>query len=229
MFGDGSTLSVPRQWTGRITDLELKGSAAENAAAALLVSRSRPFAGLQPTPTPGMPAPKPAAVENDLCLVVDEISANRVPYRRLPHEMRRFTALALDNIRHDPWGFLVASAHRALRVFVIEGSQDVRTAAQFRSARLVYGIARALSVAYLALFVAGLVIAIRRGLPLFMFLVPIAYVPLTICFMLINARYSMTVQPFVFAVISVALVAAIDSGAPGVRPDAPAPRSRRAG
>ena len=214
VFGDGSTLSVPRQWTGRITDLDLTGSAAENAAAALLVSRSRPFAGLEPAPMPGQAAQKPAALDNDPCLAVDEIGVNRVPYRRLPHEMRRFTALAIDNIRHDPPGFLEASAHRALRVFVIEGSQDVRTAAQFKGARLVYGIAQAVSIAYLALFAAGLVIAIRRGLPLFMFLVPIAYVPLTISFMLINARYSMTIQPFVFAVISVALVAVIDAGAP---------------
>ena len=50
---------------------------------------------------------------------------------------------------------------------------------------------------------------------------PIAYVPVTICFMLINARYSMTMQPFVFAFVAVALVTALE------RPDRIEPPLRR--
>ena len=33
---------------------------------------------------------------------------------------------------------------------------------------------------------------------------PIAHPALTICFVLINARYSMTVQPFVFVLVAIA-------------------------
>jgi hypothetical protein len=172
--------------------------------AALLVSRSRPFALL---------GTGDAAVNasQDPCLSIGEVGANRVPYRRLPHEMRRFTALALDNIRHDPEGFIKASAHRALRVFVIEGSSDTRTAYQFKRAGIIYAIGRAASMVYLALFISGLAIAIGRRLPIALLLMPIVFVPLTICFMLINARYSMTTQPFMFAFVAIALVTAMDA------------------
>jgi len=43
-----------------------------------------------------------------------------------------------------------------------------------------------------------------------MLLTPIAYVPLTICFMLINARYSMTMQPFVFGFVAVTIVTVLE-------------------
>ena len=52
--------------------------------------------------------------------------------------------------------------------------------------------------------------ALWRRLPVFMFLTPIVYVPGTIAFMLINARYMMTAQPFMFAFMAVLLVAALD-------------------
>jgi hypothetical protein len=97
-----------------------------------------------------------------------------------------------------------------LRVFIIAGSGDVRTAYQFSGAGWVYAIGQAASVAYLVLFGIGVALAGSRGLRRFMLLTPIAYVPLTICFMLINARYSMTMQPFVFAFVAVALVTALE-------------------
>jgi hypothetical protein len=129
----------------------------------------------------------------------------------LPHELRRFTALAWDNIRHDPWAYLTASAARAVRVFIIAGSEDVRTAYQFNGAGRVYAIGRAASLALLALCIAGVAIARARGYGIFLMLAPIVYVPATICFMLINARYSMTMQPFVFAFAAASIVTALDA------------------
>jgi hypothetical protein len=124
--------------------------------------------------------------------------------------MRRFTALALDNIRHDPFEYAVASAIRAVRVFIIAGSEDLRTAYQFSGAGRIYAIGRIASIVYLALFVAGVMLAGARGVQRFMLLTPILYVPLTICFMLINARYSMTMQPFVFGFVAVTVVAVLE-------------------
>ena len=199
---DGSALSVPRQWSGLVADLPLT-TVGVGSMAALLVSRSRPFDLLRSAYV----APLAGA---DPCLSIADIGVNRVPYRRLPHELRRFTALALYNIRHDPIGYARASAHRALRVFVIEGSGDTRTAYQFNRAGMIYAAGRALSLVYLALAITGLALAVARGLPIAMLLLPIVFVPMTICFMLINARYSMTTQPFMFAFVAVALVTASD-------------------
>jgi dolichyl-phosphate-mannose-protein mannosyltransferase len=209
-FRDGSSLTVPRRWNGTITDLQLTTPVVPSSSA-LFVQHSRSFASIPSgghRPAPGRPAPA--------CTTLDRVAANRVPYRRLPHELRRFTALALDNIRRDPGGYLAASALRALRVFIVTGSEDQRTAYQFSGAGRVYAIGRAVSVALLAAFAAGVWIARARRMRLFMLLAPILYVPLTICFMLINARYSMTIQPFVFAFVAVTLVAVRDRvrGAP---------------
>ena len=204
-FLDGSSLTVPRQWSGRITDLQLV-TPVVGSAASRLVSRSRSFASLSTGAhaTTGTPAAS-------VCMTMGEIRLNGVPYRRLPHELRRFTALALDNIRHDPWGYLTASAARAVRVFIIAGSEDTRTALQFTGAGRVYAIGRVASLAFLILSATGIWLVWRRGYRLLVLLAPIAYVPLTISFMLINARYSMTVQPFLFAFAAVPLVTAIDA------------------
>ena len=124
--------------------------------------------------------------------------------------MRRYLALALDNIRQNPAAFLVASAERAWRVFIIEGSTDTRTAAQFASGSAVYKAGRAASIFCLVLALAGLAVAIARGMRVFDILMPIVYIPLTICFLLTNARYSMTVQPLVFVFVAVAVVESFD-------------------
>jgi len=124
--------------------------------------------------------------------------------------MSRYSALALDNIRRAPVEYALASANRAVRLFVIEGSEDRRTAAQFTGSSSVYLIGRAVTAGYAALFIAGLIVALWRRLPVFMFLTPIVYVPGTIAFMLINARYMMTAQPFMFAFMAVLLVTALD-------------------
>jgi hypothetical protein len=208
-FRDGSRMTVPRRWSGKITDLQLE-TPVVGSSAAMLVSHSRSFANTRPqnTATNGQ---APAA---DPCMTMSAVRLNGVPYRRYPHELRRFMALAWDNIRHDPWAYLTASAARAVRVFIIAGSEDVRTAYQFSGAGRVYAIGRAISLVLLALLAAGVWIARARGFRLLLLLAPIAYVPLTICFMLINARYSMTMQPFVFAFVAVSLVTAIDALTP---------------
>jgi len=124
--------------------------------------------------------------------------------------MRRYSALAFDNIRRDPWGFARASAYRAVRVFVIEGTEDRHTAQQFSRSRIVYAAATVVSAAYLLLFVAGVVIAWRRRLAMLLPLALIVYVPLTISVVLTNMRYSITVQPLIFMFIAVALTAALE-------------------
>jgi hypothetical protein len=204
-FRDGSALAVPREWSGKMTDLQLR-TPVVSSVASQVVTHSRSFARVQP-PAASAPAAASGALA---CASVEGAAANRVPYRRLPHEMRRFTALALDNIRRDPVGYAEASALRAVRVFIIAGSEDRRTAYQFSGAGRVYAIGRAVSILYLVLFAAGVVVARARGVRLFMLLTPIVYVPLTICFMLINARYSMTMQPFVFAFVAVTLVTVLE-------------------
>ena len=202
-FKDGSTVTVPRAWSGKITDLDLHTTVVAASGAALLVSHSRSFASLAP------------AGPSNACPTISGVAANRVPYRRLPHEMRRFLALSIDNIRHDPGAYFFASALRALRVFIIAGSEDQRTASQFVGAGRVYAFGRAASTLLFILFVAGVWVAWRRGFRLYLLLGSVLYLPATICFMLINARYSMTMQPFLFAFVAVSLVTAF--GAPRVR------------
>ena len=53
---------------------------------------------------------------------------------------------------------------------------------------------------YLLVFLAGAWIAWRRRSALLWLLVPIVYVPLTICFVLTNMRYTVTMQPLMFVV-----------------------------
>jgi hypothetical protein len=212
-FVDGSTLTVDRRWTGRITDLRLETPIVDSKVS-MLMNRSRPMAALRHN------GDSEGSRKTDRCQTVINVAANRVPYRRLPHELRRFTALAWDNMRRDPWAYLVASAGRAVRVFIITGSQDNRTAYQFSGAGAVYGIGRIVSLSFFALLIAGVWLARARRFRLFLMLAPIVYVPLTICFMLINARYSMTMQPFVFAFVAVSIVTALDALASRARPTA---------
>src|SRR4029079_9625602 len=101
---DGSALTVPRTWSGRSTDLPLH-TIGVGSMEAQLVRPSRPFSPLQ------VPSGDEDAARHP-CVSVDNVEVDRVPYRRLPHEMRRFTALAMDNVRRDPAGYLKASLRR---------------------------------------------------------------------------------------------------------------------
>jgi hypothetical protein len=194
-FADGSTLAMPRQFNGRQTGVEVDGN-----LAGVLVSRHRSFAALAADATRPRNACPPAA----------EVRINEVFYRKEPHEMRRYTALALDNIARDPVAFAQASAYRMVRLFIIRpGTDDQHTTFQYRGSEMIFNAGLILSLAYFAMFVAGVVIAVRRRSPFLYALIPIAYVPLTICFVLTNMRYTLTVQPLMFVFVAVTVAAVL--------------------
>lgn len=207
LYRDRSQMTIPRSAIHTISDVRLR-DAITGTAAAEVVKHSRTFASLGPDYEAAKR--RTERLMTDRCLGIHEIAINHATYRLLPHEMRRYDALALDNIRAAPLAYAWSSLVRAVRVFVVQGSTDRRTAIQLRGGVWIYRLGAMASAAYLLLFAAGLVVAIQRRLPLFVLVAPIVYVPLTVCFMLINARYSMTIQPFVFALIAVAVDAGLD-------------------
>ena len=184
---DGSTVAVPAEWSGRHSDLEVRGN-----LAGALISRFRTFTSLDAKPRDG-------------CSWVAMVRVNAVFYRREPHIMRRYTALAFDNIRRDVGGFIAASAYRMVRLFIIRGTSDKATAHQFPLSRFAYLAGTILSAGYLLIFLAGAVIAWRQRSALLWLLVPIVYVPLTICFVLTNMRYTVTMQPLMFVFVALAV------------------------
>jgi hypothetical protein len=192
-LADGTRLVVPATFSGRITDLEVQG-----ALDRALLSAHRPM--VEPLPLPP---------RMNLCHPVGEVRLNDVFYRKEPHDMRRYIALAADNISRDPAAFAAASAYRAIRLFVMRGVGDRRTAQQFSGSRFVYLAGLVLSVSYLVVFLAGVFIAWKRHRALLVLLIPIVYVPLTICFVLTNMRYTITVQPLMFAFVALAIAAAL--------------------
>jgi hypothetical protein len=121
--------------------------------------------------------------------------------------MRRYMALAIDNIRHDPSGFVWASAYRAVRLFVIEGTSDRLTAQQFSRSRLAYAVAEAVSIGFLGLFGLGVGIAWRRGDRFGLPLLLILSIPATLAPVLTNMRYTVTVQPLMFIFVAIAITA----------------------
>jgi hypothetical protein len=135
------------------------------------------------------------------------VAVNQVFYRREPHMMRRYGALAMDNIQHDPTGFALASAYRAIRLFVIEGSSDRLTTQQFTRSRLAYAAAEAVTIGFLAAFVLGVIVAWRRGYHFGLPLLLIAYIPATLAPVLTNMRYTVTVQPLMFIFVAIAITA----------------------
>lgn len=199
-FVDGSTLEIPREWSGKISDVIIKGESASRVA-----TRSRTFASL------GLEAAAPTKVVADASgLLLEDVGINRVLRRYEPQEMRRALALALDNIQREPGAFLIASLKRALRLFVVEGGFDRQTTVQFAHSAAIYTAGRVASIIYFGLFVGGLLLAIRRRHRFLVFLAPVVYVPITICPMLVTSRYATTVQPFVFVFMAIALVEAHD-------------------
>jgi hypothetical protein len=197
-FADGSTLSVPRTWSGRITD----ATVSPGIAARLVYARRRMRSLAL---SPGAP---------DMCRTLDLVRVNEAFYLNEPHMMRRYMALAWDNIRRAPVAFAAASAYRAVRLFVVQGTSDSSTARQFAGSRSVYAMATLASLSYLAAAAAGVIIAIRRRQRVWLLLTPVLYVPATICFVLTNMRYTITVQPFLIAFVAVALMAGARRFAP---------------
>jgi len=189
-LSDGSTLTMPREFHGRQTDFEVNGN-----LAGVLVSRNVSFATLAKR-----------APHRTMCAVAADIKVNDVFYRKEPHEMRRYTTLAFDNIARGPLAFAQASAYRLVRLFIVRpGTGDQATTFQYRGSRAIFNAGLALSFTYLAAFLAGVVIACRARSPFLYALIPIVYVPVTICFVLTNMRYTITVQPLMFVFVAIAL------------------------
>jgi len=197
-WGDGSSLEVPRAWSGRITEVDVRGP----LAAALLRS-TVPFALLR--------AERAAPAGAAGCAALDRVEVNAPYYRQQPHEMRRYVALAMDNIRRDPPAYFAAVAYRVLRVFFIEGSDDPNTAQQFTGSSRVYRVAHAASVTLFVLFATGVWAAWRRGAAIALPLLLIAYIPATLAFVLTNMRYSITVQPLLFMFVASTLVTGMEA------------------
>jgi len=193
-FVDRSIITVPRVWHGRITEVRFEGALAE----ALMRARVS-IASLRLGTANGRPS------HEEICAQLEGIEVNQVYFRKEPHMMRRYVALAFDNIRRDPFGFLVACAYRAIRLFVVVGTTDRFTAQQFGRSRFVYAAATLVSSAYLLLFAAGVVLSWRRGDSMLLPLLLILYVPATLAPVLTNMRYTVTVQPLVFMFVAVAL------------------------
>jgi hypothetical protein len=197
-IGGDSTIEIPRDWHGRLTDATIAGPHAE-----ALMYAHRSLAGLS------HPAPE-ISRDDARCAVVGEVTVNDEFYRAQPQAMRRYSALAVDNIRRQPIAFLKASLYRMYRVFVVVGSRDKWTNQQFAGGAFVYGAAQAASLALLALFAAGVAVLWLHGADILLPLILIAYVPATIAPLLTNMRYSVTVQPLMFVFVAAALTAIRD-------------------
>jgi hypothetical protein len=148
----------------------------------------------------------PPPITSDTCQAIARVAFNEVFYRREVHQMRRYTALAFDNISRKPIAYAASAAYRVLRLFVVRPSGDRATTYQFAWGPLVYSSALVLSLSFFLVFLVGVAAAWRRRSPLLVLLVPILYVPATICFVLTNQRYTVTVQPLMFAFVAFALV-----------------------
>ena len=193
-LADNSRLLIPADLR-RQTDFEVDG-----AYATELVGQWRTLALIGQPRTP--------------CAAFEDIKVNDVFYRREPHEMRRYTALAFDNIGRDPKAFILASAYRMVRLFIIRGTDDRLTTHQFPLSRLIFNAGLMASLAFFALFLAGVALAWRARSRFLYALIPIVYVPLTICFVLTNMRYTITVQPLMFVFVAIAVAAALGLGRP---------------
>ncbi len=194
---DGSWFEVPKVFGGGQTDVNLS---LDGEIAPALVARSRTYTSIVYPPRPTRPGE---------CVPADDVAVNSAFNFSEPHMMQRYMALAMDNISRDPAAFIQASLYRTVRLFVVRGTSDLATAQQFRWSQVVYGVGTALSLAYLGVFLAGVIAAYRQRSAVLLLVVPIVYVPATICFVLTNMRYSVTVQPLMFVFVALAMVAAL--------------------
>lgn len=188
-FSDGSWWRVPRDYGGDAAAVEVDGALARKV---FTTSRRR-----------GEAPQLPACLEG-------RVAVNSVFYRRELHEMRRYGTLALDNISRDLWAFAAAAAYRSVRLFVVRPSGGVSITYRFPGGRAIYAIGLLLSLSYFLVFLAGVVLAWRRRSALLQLAVPIVYVPLTIAPVLTNQRYTVTMQPLMFAFVAYAIVSWIE-------------------
>ena len=184
-FSDGSSWSVPRDYGGDAAAIDVSGRLASKV---FTTSRRR-----------GDPPLLPSCLDG-------QVAINGVFYRRELHEMRRYAALARNNITRAPMAFAAAAAYRSFRLFVVRPSGEASVTYRFAGGQAIYAVAMVLSLTYLLAFLAGVALAWRRRSPLLQLAVPILYVPLTIAPVLTNQRYTVTVQPLMFAFVAFAIV-----------------------
>ena len=96
-------------------------------------------------------------------------------------------------------------------IFVTVGSENPDAAHQFAGSRMLYVAGRIVSLSVVILLVSGFVVAVRSGGDVVLLVAAVLYVPVTISPFLTNARYALSGQPFVFAFVAIALVAAYDA------------------
>ena len=184
-FSDGSSWRVPRDYAGDASEVDVRGALA-----------GRAFLARQPR------GASPALPE---CLA-GRVSVNGIFYRRELHQMRRYAALAMANIQRDPVAFIAATAYRSVRLFVVRPAGAASVTYQFAASQIVYTMALLLSLSYLVAFLSSVVLAWLRRSPLLPLAVPIFYVPVTIAFVLTNQRYTVTMQPLMFAFVAFGVV-----------------------
>ena len=201
---DGSAVTIPNAWAGRVTDLEVTG-----ALGATLLRSTASFAWLQSSPR-SFPADSRDPCR-ELENVLESVAVNKIFYRDEPHAMQRYFALAIDNIRREPLAYLYSIGYRGLRVFIIQGDDDRLTTQQFSGSSAVYKLATIVSSGLFVLLGVGVWAAWRRGCAIALPAILIAYVPVTLAFLMTNMRYSITVQPFVFIFTAAAIVTALES------------------
>ncbi len=191
---DDSTLTVPKTFHGRVTELVLDGKLAGE-----LYRSRRAFASLNPS-TDVVQKLQRYELRHELSFSFDEPF-----YRAEPRSQDRYLALGWVNLRETPFAFVAASLRRILRLFVVYGSTEPFRARQFRFSELVYAAATIASVAYLVLFAIGAVVAVWRGWDVALPLVAVLFVPATIFPLFGDMRFTVTAQPFVFLFIAVSL------------------------
>lgn len=175
-LADGSTVVVPKAWSGTLADVEIRGALATD------IMHSRRSIG-------GLRAAVGARAElADTCLDL-RTAVDQDFFVLEPQMDARYQRLAWTNIRRAPLAFAAASARRVVALFVVTTP---------RAARMV-------SLVLFVLAGAGVAIALRERLGLELFWLPLLYVPVTIAYMLTNMRYTVTVQPFQFVFVAIAL------------------------
>ena len=198
-FRDASTLTVPKDFSGRLVDLEARGQIARGIVHTRRTARS---VGLSPDQVP-------ALRKFEECFRVAG-GMDAVFYRAQPQSQDRYTRLALDDIRRTPIAYATSTLRRMIGIFVTVGSESSDAAHQFAGSRLLYAAGTAVSLTVFVLFVSGILVGWRRGGDIVPLVAAVLYVPITISPFLTNARYSLSGQPFVFAFVAIALVAGYD-------------------
>jgi hypothetical protein len=207
---DGSTVTVPYEGSGAITEVTIGGPIASD-----LMRSRRSLDRLYDRSTAASPPPGATPCFELLAAVDDDF------FIREPKIDARYQTLAWFNIKHTPVAFATACARRFVELFIVSGPGDAAGGPpQASGSSRPYRIARLVTLVLFGFTVAGLWIAWRQHTMLAMFWVPIAYIPLTLCYMTTNMRYTVAVQPFQFVFIAIAFDALWTAASRSRRPPA---------